>query len=571
MGLKADIENFRIVRNVHIDDPDPVKLTIIVGYNETGKTTLVEALKFAPTGEAFGHRGRNISKLLTHGESRLAVRLKCGPLYAYRTTTSGDPIKAIADRIGVPVDVMPLLFNAKLCGDGGSKHLATFLDSAGSVKFNPAVHFANDQEISFAIEQARRAGKLETKQIIAYCETVRAQQKAPPPPVRPVSAKPTKGQLEEVTASRARSLDAVSTLQSQLAELLDVSGKLTSVLNYLKEVESYELQQKRSAGTDTLGPRRAALTKVVNLNPMTLINISKILAEAGFGDESVAVRDMSHQIDLIIDQARKRLNDNPPPPELPAAPVLAPDALDLYRELDERDELKLVGKFLSDAVVAEQDLRGRLAAEKNTLQIYDNELNQLHEAKGAWEQYEHAVADQDQAAVRAKEDWNRWDRAAKTIAEAEVEHLNQMGDFFGKLVSDLSGLILQGRRVKIDRQEGIFLGQIPIAECSESTKWRIEVAIMAAIARTLKSPLLLVDGADILDINNRSLFTDFIIQHICPHFEHVVITTTCRGRIEDEAPLNTPIASKWIMHNGELTRLTSATGAPPPPPKPVTS
>lgn len=569
MALKVDVEHFRLLRNLCFDDP--TKLSIITGYNESGKTTFVQAIKFALTGEAFGHRGRSIANLLTHGESRLAVRVKCGSLYAYRTTTSGDPLRAIAERAGIPVDVMPLLFDAQLCGDGGSKHLAAFLDGAGSVRFNPSVHFANDQEISFFIEQARRAGKLETKQIITYCESVRAQQKAPPPPVRPTMPRPTKGQEETVTENRRKALDAVNQAQSQLSELLDVSGKLTSILNYLKEVESYERQQKLGAGGDALGARRTALTKVVNVNQQTLPNIAKLLGEAGFSDESVALRETAHHLDVVIDRARKVLADNPPPPELPLAPVLAPDALALYREMDERDELKSVGRFLSDAVAAEQALRGQLAAAQNSLQILDNELNQLHAAFGAWQQYDSAAADQDQGAVRAKDEWARWDRAAKAIAEAEIEHLNKVGDFFGKLVSDLSGLILQGRRVRIDRQDGIFLGQIPIAECSESTKWRIEIAIMASIARTMKSPLLLVDGADVLDVNNRSLFTDFIIQHICPHFEHVVITTTCRGKLEEETPLATPIASKWILHGGELRCLTSAAGAPPPPPKPVTS
>ena len=64
--------------------------------------------------------------------------------------------------------------------------------------------------------------------------------------------------------------------------------------------------------------------------------------------------------------------------------------------------------------------------------------------------------------------------------------------------ADVKELGPKARKVVINRDTGISLGSMPISRCSVSTRWRIEVSIMAAIARMLKSPLLVIDAADVL-------------------------------------------------------------------------
>jgi hypothetical protein len=126
------------------------------------------------------------------------------------------------------------------------------------------------------------------------------------------------------------------------------------------------------------------------------------------------------------------------------------------------------------------------------------------------------------------------------------------------MVSEFSEFLLQGRKVVINRDTGITLGGLPIEDATESTKWRIEVCIMAAIARSSNSPLLIIDAADILDDQNKACFLDFLKKRIVPFFEHILVTATCRGKLEDEKASGDPDITKWTIKNGELSRLQAA-------------
>ena len=97
--LQMEVSNFRALRRISFEDTG--KLTIIVGYNESGKTTLINAIKFAFTGEAFGHRGKDLANLLSHGEDRLSVTVRIGDVQAHRTTTTaGGGSGGLASRRG---------------------------------------------------------------------------------------------------------------------------------------------------------------------------------------------------------------------------------------------------------------------------------------------------------------------------------------------------------------------------------------------------------------------------------------------------------------------------------------
>src|ERR1019366_7772581 len=93
-----------------------------------------------------------------------------------------------AEKLGVPTDVLPILFDAKMASDGGNKAMKAFLDGCASSQFDPVVYFANDGRMKPIIDQARRAGKVQTNHIVAYCDAMRAQQKDPAEPVMPDTA-----------------------------------------------------------------------------------------------------------------------------------------------------------------------------------------------------------------------------------------------------------------------------------------------------------------------------------------------------------------------------------------------
>jgi hypothetical protein len=119
------------------------------------------------------------------------VRCQIGDRIFARTKTGGDPLKGNAERLGVSPDVLPLLFNQRLIGDGGTKHMKAFLASSAIDRFDPRVAFKDDPEVLSLITQANRAGSLTTKQVITYFERQRASQQTPPVPVVPSCPSPT--------------------------------------------------------------------------------------------------------------------------------------------------------------------------------------------------------------------------------------------------------------------------------------------------------------------------------------------------------------------------------------------
>jgi hypothetical protein len=57
--------------------------------------------------------------------------------------------------------------------------------------------------------------------------------------------------------------------------------------------------------------------------------------------------------------------------------------------------------------------------------------------------------------------------------------------------------------------------------------------VMAAIAAYLKSPILVLDGVDILDDRNKVALVRFLAEKIVPYFSHTLLLTTIRGAGRD--------------------------------------
>jgi len=564
--IRLDISNFRNIREAHLHDDKPFSL--IVGYNESGKSGLVGSLQFVLTGSAFGLRGEGISDLITTGEERMHVRLQMGPLNINRTAGSGDALKGIAERLQVPVEVMPLLFDSQLCGDGGNKAMRAFLDGVASSKFDALSHFAADPIVSECINAARRSGKITTKQIIAYCESLRAMQKEPALPVMPSVPNPS---AEEVAKAQAAAdsanqvlVDAVSTH----AESEKIGRQLLQITSYLQAMENYEKLKAASTLNDTLGHTRAKLEKLAGVNVNSLKAVQQILEDLPalnpvISEASSTFNNAHNTVIRASTWAREYLDANPPPKSAPVLPTLHPDAQATYDDLKASNMLD-AESLRTMCLSSKGDSDGTLTAKQNaekTVQLVRGIRDNLLQQQGAWKAYATALPEYESAKAKSQSDWKMWDDASKLIAAAEIEHINKAGDVFGTMVSEFSSYVLQARKVIINRDTGISLGNMPIDRCSVSTRWRIEVSVMAAIARMLKSPLLVIDAADVLDERNKATMQDFLLERIVPHFQHVVVTATCRGRIEDEKPAMDARVTKWIMSNGQLSRAaSSATG-----------
>jgi hypothetical protein len=114
--------------------------------------------------------------------------------------------------------------------------------------------------------------------------------------------------------------------------------------------------------------------------------------------------------------------------------------------------------------------------------------------------------------------------------------------------------VLSGRRVALTGDGEITLDGRPLETASGSERWRVSICVMAAIAFYLKSPILVLDGADILDDQNKIALVRFLVRDIVPHFSHTLLLTTIRGDGRDERPLSFN-ANKWIIRGGTLFKV----------------
>lgn len=555
--LHLDVTNFRSLRNVVLRDNG--RLTIIVGYNEAGKSSFCQAIKFAFNREAFDLKGEDVKKLITYGETRFSIALRCENISASQTTSGGDTQKTLASQLGVTVDMLPLLFDRKMCGDGGNKHMKAFLNGVGAHRFNPLTTFANDPAVLPHIELAVRAGKIGTKAIVQYCTDTRAAQKAPPRPTAPQVGEATEEQLVAAEASVRQLETQIVALQAKRSELTAIATAAANCMIHLQAMAAYEVAKQAAAGTDPLGGHRAALQKLVACNEQALV----------FCYETVAGAQLLPQTDLKIFadalsifrtakvQATDKLAKNPPLPSAPTMPVLAGSAMELWNKLTidgKPPTAANLTQITSDAASRQAEIDAELTKHRQAQDAQQNWAREGRRVQGAWRMYREALPNYERACAVAETEWQKWDHAAKTIEAKELEFLNSAADVFATVVSDMGMDMLQGRKLKIDREQGIFLDQTPISACSESTQWRMEVCIMAAIGRLLKSPILIIDGADVCDVHNRNLLLHFLQKHIVPHFKHCVVTMTATKMLEDEAklPEGTVGVSKWLLHDGEL-------------------
>lgn len=552
--IELQIENFRIIRELSFTDPG--KLSVLVGPNESGKSTLVQAIRAAFVGEAYGHRGKDLSRLVTHGESRFSVKLRLGNgITAARTVSTGSTQKAVAEMLGVPIEVLPLLFDSALCGDGGNKHLKAFLGGAGTARFNPLTHFAENAEVLHCVTRAHQAGAhATTKRIIAFCEEQRAASKDPTPPLEPNFPRPLASTIAAAEAAVVNLEAARVEAAQQLAQLNGSATALVACQDYLRSVDQFNAQAKLAAQTDPLGKQRAALTKLSGINSSTLHVIAGTLVETGDTPLATEVSSVASKVALAASNAANTLRQNPPPASMPVMPVLPPYAKPTWDMLAAQGTVTptLITEMLGGVVKAQADAQVLQQTKLNDLTAAQTSLRELHERNGAWQTYDSQLPRFAALVNEKRAEWARWDRSAKAIAEAEDDFTRKQGASFGKMVSDFGTTLLQGRHLRVDPTDGIFLGPETMEEVSESTRWRIEVAVMAAIAKLLRSPILLIDGADILDKYNRGPLTAFIADVLMPHFEHIILTASVRNELSEEKPLALPGATKWIITKGQI-------------------
>lgn len=566
--LQISIKNFRSLGNIEFSEDRP--LSIIVGMNESGKSSFLQAIRFACTGEAYGHRGKDLQPLIRYGETSMAVSVECSPLSATRTQAQGTTQKSVAENLGITSDLLPLLFDATVCGDGGSKHLKAFFSQSGEGAFRPGVVFQNDAKVAPCIAAAMKVGNITTKRMITYCEEQRAASREPSKPLMPGTPRPSNAAVEEarrqLTAAQATHLGILDNRKA-----LTATGQyLRQIAHYLAAMENYQVACKAAAAGDPLGETRRPRELAAALDASPLERMATVLNNAGYSQTGHLLLQAAAAVRASIAEAVKILKDNPPPALRPPEPALPQEAMSLFRELSARsngtiDPIEL-GQRASAVALAEAKAQTDVELARAAVTSAENNLAVLQQSLGAWASYDRAVAIYDDQKQKAIEAWDRWDYAVKSIVAAEAEFLAKSSAQFAELITLFTSEILQGRSVRIDDQAEIWIGPTNIRDCSVSTRWRAEVAIMTAIATTLHSPILLIDGADVLDHINRQTVLQFLITKVVPRFKHVVLTATASRPLSEEPrpPAELTLLHKYILSDGKLSLLPPLAPQQPP-------
>lgn len=551
--LQVTIRNFRNLKNVSFSDDNLVSL--ILGYNESGKSSFCGAISFAITGQAFSARGADVAELVTHGEERMSVRVAVGTQTFTRFRTGGDSIKACAERIGVTTDILPLLFNAKLVGDGGNRHMKAFLCALSSSRFDPKAHFASDPDMLAKIRQAELAGQYTVKQMIDFFERMRAAQKAPPAPVMPDVPEPT----HDAVQAAKKALDAAILEYQDARTVIDRARDLLSKIHrykaYVSALDTWEAQRAVVEQGDPLGALRPALEKVASIRIQGLNAARQALHNAGYLAASEQLYAAEQVVVDAVQDASRRLHAHPAPPTLPPRPTVPDDVIQAATEAGVIDNPACIDHVSASLVADIREADTVLAELESAKTKASAHYEQLVQAIGAWEMYRRALPNYEEQRILVEDAWNSWDRAVRALRDAEEAFRKSAGKTFSDLVVDYSDTLLQGRRITISDDSVIMVGNDPIDKLSESTRWRAEIAILAAVASYVKSPLLIIDGADILDVNNRNLLLKLLTEKLSKAFSHVVVTATLRGKIEDEKSVTLPGISKWILHDGAFTKI----------------
>ncbi|HSW50890.1 MAG TPA: ATP-binding protein, partial [Bryobacteraceae bacterium] len=440
--LQIEISNFRALRNVALALDRP--LSVIVGENESGKSTLLQAIKWACTGEAYGHKGKEAPQALTtYGEDKLSVRMTLGDFSAFRTQSTGTALKTVAENLGCSADLLPLLFDAEMCGDGGSKSLKAFFSAIGADAFRPGSHFANDPGILSCIEAATRVGAVTTKKIIQHCESMRAASKDPARPPMPAMAEPV-----EATITQQRNLveTARQIKDARAAELATIQARarqLAAIAAYLNEVANYKQALAQSSGTDPLGERRRPLEIVANLTAAPLHQMAAAMDAVGATTASSALRLAASEVTNVAAASAYTLKANPPPKTVPQPPPVP--VVTLTEKWEDLTPAQ-IAQLAKEAYDIEADLRAKAQIDAHYMQQQVAILESLQQAVGAWNSYRAAMPKYEQALEAARVAWDRWDNAAKSIALAEADFLAKTAATFAELISDFTADILNGRK-----------------------------------------------------------------------------------------------------------------------------
>jgi len=521
--LDLSIRNFRCLSQ--IDLRDEAKISVVLGPNEAGKSSLAGAIGYVFTGSAFDLRGSQVPLLIRDGQTRMKVSLRCGGFDISRTPTSGPSLKDLASRFRVDPATLPMAFNPSLCSSG--KDIGRFLEALGEVNTGPGFFPCPAELTPFFTEAREKSGKETTAGVLAAAAELRAQSKAPASPIKPLVPR-----LENSVA-------ALELHYPNVAAAAELSQKIS---NMRQLVAYFELP---SSVDDPLEGKRDALLSCQSIDTKPLDRIATVLLRAGFAPASTKVESLLRIVEKAIKEASDTLASNPMPASAPIMSDAAKDALSLLDQQDATGAKAAIENFSKE----KSSLLEGIPENISTPSLLDAEIRRVKDSLILWQAYDAAVAGHEEVSQKATLRWNGFQALITAIGAWQSELQSSITTEFLDDVSKSAFAVLGGRKLTISPDKTLCLDGLSSDLLSGSARWRLLSCVMAAIAKRC------LDGMDVLDPENQATNIAFVSEYLAPSFEHVLITSTFRGRDSDRASFNSPLATKWILENGEISAI----------------
>jgi hypothetical protein len=557
--LKLEVENFLGIAHAVLEDDKA--FSVVVGPNNSGKSSLASAVEYVFTGSACGLRGQAVSDLVRRSgkAGRMRVAIEVGNWNLARTKTSGTSQGEIASGLGLVPDALPLLFGHRHCLEGG-RMMRALLDAVGNDTCGLSPFMRSDElRQRLSAVQAKNPGATISK-LIAACEGMRASCKIPGDPVVPGCAEPPAGPFCLQEQVRNKAVNEHNAISEKLHAVNADHAILGRCKAYLVRLEEYRVALQ--AGDDPLGGRRAALRKLGERSINDLRGWDCLLSDAGFEAESNQWKGMIPTLEAAIASATATLTLNPAPKAAGSEPLRTPDVEERLNALVDRSLCGLEAEIssnsaLRDALVAE------LSSASAELTKVQSEIETLAAQRAQWTAYRAATVTLAEQKYKAQAEWESWDSLVKIIRRYQEQRRRAVQEKILGRVEEFGLRVMGGRRVALDSEGEITLDARPLDTASGSERWRVSICVMAAIALYLGSPILVLDGADMLDDQNKVALVRFLARDIVPFFSHTLLLTTSRGDGRDERPVS--FASKWIIRGGALfevaRKLSGSAGA----------
>jgi hypothetical protein len=155
------------------------------------------------------------------------------------------------------------------------------------------------------------------------------------------------------------------------------------------------------------------------------------------------------------------------------------------------------------------------------------------------------------ASEAAKVQVDMYDRLATALSPNGIETvlLLESSERFQKRLRESATLL--GGRIALDPDYLPLWDGHAYQFIANNEKWRAHAAMQDAIAYFSKVPYLILDGADILDADNRGLFSEFLLTRAAD-YDHIFVFSTLGERPVEQS--SHPQIDVWSVTNGTVTK-----------------